>query len=202
MGDLLTELSGLVTSAANTGGLSDAEKEALQTEADSILQAIDYVVNTTTFNDKKILAETTVLEIGDAVHTIPRLNLQALGVGVPAPDAEAGDPDAPAERRPRALDLINGDLEQIQKTVRAASEHVTRLRAQIGALDKYALGPSADIARVELENTLAAESEIVDADFAAETAELVRSQTLAQASHAVIQIAQSQTTSVLSLIRA
>lgn len=61
--------------------------------------------------------------------------------------------------------------------------------------------PAADLDRTELENTLAAESEIVDADFAAETVELVCSRTLGEASSAVIQIAQTQAQRVLGLSR-
>lgn len=200
VGDLLLELNGLVTTAANKGGLSDAEKEGLQTEAESILQAIDHVLNTTTFGGRKVLAETMLLETGDTVHVLPALSLASLGLGrstAPTPPAE-GPPAAPA--RP-AIDLASGNLEAIQKKVRGAVDQVAGVRARVGALAKFALGPAADLARTELENTLAAESKIVDADLAAETAELARSQTLAQASLAVIQIAQNQAQSVLNLIR-
>lgn len=52
---LLTELQGLVTNTANTAGLSDQEKEANQLQIDSILQTIDRISSSTSFQGKKLL---------------------------------------------------------------------------------------------------------------------------------------------------
>ncbi|MFG0274403.1 MAG: flagellin [Phycisphaerales bacterium] len=52
---LLTELEGLITSTANTAGLSDEEKKANQLQIDSILQTIDRIANSTSFQGTRIL---------------------------------------------------------------------------------------------------------------------------------------------------
>ncbi|MGP1346703.1 MAG: flagellin N-terminal helical domain-containing protein [Phycisphaerales bacterium] len=52
---LLTDLQSLVTSTANTAGLSQEEKEANQLQIDSILQTIDRVAGTTSFQGSKLL---------------------------------------------------------------------------------------------------------------------------------------------------
>jgi flagellin len=52
---LLTELQGLVTQTANTEGLSREEKEANQLQIDSILQTIDRVSSSTSFQGLKLL---------------------------------------------------------------------------------------------------------------------------------------------------
>lgn len=52
---LLIQIRGLVTSTANTGGLSDEERKANQLQIDSILESIDRISNTTQFNGKKLL---------------------------------------------------------------------------------------------------------------------------------------------------
>jgi flagellin len=52
---LLTELQGLLTSSANTAGLSASEKEANQLQIDSILQTIDRVAGATNFQGSKLL---------------------------------------------------------------------------------------------------------------------------------------------------
>jgi flagellin len=52
---LLTELQGLVTTTANAAGLSDEEKEANQLQIDSILQTIDRVSSSTSFQGTKLL---------------------------------------------------------------------------------------------------------------------------------------------------
>jgi flagellin len=52
---LLTELQGLITSSANTAGLSREEKEAAQLQVDSILQTIDRIAGATSFEGMKLL---------------------------------------------------------------------------------------------------------------------------------------------------
>lgn len=52
---LLTELQGLITTTANTAGLSKSEKEANQLQIDSILQTIDRVASSTNFQGVKLL---------------------------------------------------------------------------------------------------------------------------------------------------
>ncbi len=52
---LLTELEGLITASANTAGLSAEEKEANQLQIDSILQTIDRVSESTSFQGSKLL---------------------------------------------------------------------------------------------------------------------------------------------------
>lgn len=53
--NLLTDLQGLITSTANTAGLSDDEKVANQLQIDSILQTIDRIADATNFQGKKLL---------------------------------------------------------------------------------------------------------------------------------------------------
>ena len=53
--NLLTELQGLVTSSANSAGLSKEEKEANQLQIDSILQTIDRISSATSFQGQKLL---------------------------------------------------------------------------------------------------------------------------------------------------
>lgn len=52
---LLTELQGLLTTSANTAGLSESEKEANQLQIDSILQTVDRIAGSTNFQGNKLL---------------------------------------------------------------------------------------------------------------------------------------------------
>ncbi len=52
---LLNELQGLVTSTANSAGLSDEEREANQLQIDSILQTVDRIASSTSFQGTKLL---------------------------------------------------------------------------------------------------------------------------------------------------
>ncbi len=52
---LLTELQGLITTSANGAGLAESEKKANQLQIDSILQTIDRVSGSTSFQGTKLL---------------------------------------------------------------------------------------------------------------------------------------------------
>jgi flagellin-like hook-associated protein FlgL len=53
---LLIELEGLVQANANDAGLTQAEKEANQTQVDAILQAVDKIANQASFQGTKLLS--------------------------------------------------------------------------------------------------------------------------------------------------
>ena len=53
--NLLVELQSLVSSTANEAGVSDEEKAANQLQIDSILQTIDRIANSTSFQGEKLL---------------------------------------------------------------------------------------------------------------------------------------------------
>ncbi len=60
---LLTELQSLVTLSANDAGLSQEEKEANQLQVDSILQTIDRLASSTSFQGTKLLSGTLDYEV-------------------------------------------------------------------------------------------------------------------------------------------
>jgi flagellin len=96
--------------------------------------------------------------------------------------------------------VVDGNLSTAQKVVNDAIAEVSTLRGRLGAFSKNTVGSTIRSLGVALENTSAAESAIRDTDFAAETAELTRSQILVSASTNVLGIANSQPQNVLSLL--
>ncbi|MEM7681648.1 MAG: flagellin [Planctomycetota bacterium] len=100
----------------------------------------------------------------------------------------------------RAANVEDGDLTKGQRIVNDAIAQVSSLRGRLGAFQKNTIGATIRSLGVALENTSAAESAIRDTDFAAETAELTRSQILVNASTNVLGIANNQPQSVLSLL--
>ncbi|GJM17888.1 MAG: hypothetical protein DHS20C14_01010 [Phycisphaeraceae bacterium] len=67
---MLTELQGLLTQSANGAGLSDEEKEANQLQVDSILQTIDRLSNSTSFQGKKLLNGTFDYQVTGVASTV------------------------------------------------------------------------------------------------------------------------------------
>ena len=96
--------------------------------------------------------------------------------------------------------VVDGNLGDAQKVVNDAIKQVSSLRGRIGAFQKNVVGSTIRSLNVQFENTAAAESAIRDTDFATETAELTRSQILAQASSNILQLAKSQPQNVLGLL--
>lgn len=96
--------------------------------------------------------------------------------------------------------LVSGDTTGAQKIVSEAIKQVSSLRGRIGAFQKNTVGATIRSLGVSIENTAAAQSSIRDADFAAETANLTRSQILVSASTQVLQLANQAPQSALQLL--
>ena len=82
----------------------------------------------------------------------------------------------------------------------AAIKGVATARAEFGAVINR-LEYTVDNLNTTILNTQAAKSQIVDADYAAETTELARTQIIAQASTAMLSQANQQAQSVLALLK-
>ena len=87
------------------------------------------------------------------------------------------------------------------KIVVEAIDQVTTLRGRLGAFQKTTLDTNIAALNDTLVNLTDARSEIRDADFAVETANLTRSQILVQSGTSVLQIANSNPQNVLALLR-
>lgn len=100
----------------------------------------------------------------------------------------------------RANNIVNGDLTAAQDIVAKSIEQVGSLRGRLGAFQKNTVGGTIRSLGIAVENTAAAESTIRDADFAAETAQLTRSQILVAASTNILALANAAPQSVLQLL--
>ncbi|MFG0286050.1 MAG: flagellin [Phycisphaerales bacterium JB039] len=164
--DLAIELRGLTVQAASTGGLSEAERDAILERAGSIVESVDFIANTSTFGGEQILRGTSSASLGLAEA------LEAL---------RAGDFEAAGEA---AEDAVDG---------------VATQRAGIGARIQQ-LESMMRVHQAEMEAVAGELSRIEDADFARETAELVRGQILQQAAIETTRIASENARSVLTLL--
>ncbi len=81
-----------------------------------------------------------------------------------------------------------------------AINRVTSLRGRLGALQKNVIETNISTLGVALENITEARSQIVDTDFAQETANLTRSQILSQSGLSTLAIANQNPSQVLSLL--
>ena len=102
--DLLIELRGHIVSAANTGAMSDTERNAIQDRVNSIVDAIDFVSNTYTFNGQKVFNGAMASTLG-ATLTVERVAPHGTEVtlrmaATPPANAPGLPPPAPPAERP------------------------------------------------------------------------------------------------------
>lgn len=96
--------------------------------------------------------------------------------------------------------VATGDVGLGQRIVDDAIRQVSKIRGRLGSFQVNTVGATIRSLGVALENTAAAESQIRDTDFAAETAALTRSQILVSAATNILGIANAQPQNVLALL--
>ena len=96
--------------------------------------------------------------------------------------------------------LVNGQSETASQIVDTAISQVAILAGRLGAFQQNTLETNTNSLNVALENVTSSESDITDADFAAETSNLTRAQILTQAGTSVLATANSTPQNVLSLL--
>jgi flagellin len=197
--DLLLELDGLVVSAANTGAMTDEDREALQVQADSILEGLDFIYTTSRFRGESLFS---------GLYTTGAGRVQV--DGEQDPEASIDDDDPPPDpvyaylaslKSGGVLNLIDGDHEAAQESVQGALKAINLQRATIGDEILHSIHSDRQIRLVELENITQAQSNIEDADIAREVSELVRGQILQQASIYSILIAGQSPHAALQLLQ-
>ncbi|MCL4212027.1 MAG: flagellin [Phycisphaeraceae bacterium] len=97
--------------------------------------------------------------------------------------------------------LVAGSFENASKILDSAISEVAVTRGRLGAIERNTIDTTIRSLQVGLENITSSESKIRDADFAAETANLTRSQILVQAGTSILATANTTSQNVLALLQ-
>jgi flagellin len=97
--------------------------------------------------------------------------------------------------------VVSGNSEKASAIINAAIQQVAQLQGRLGAFEKNTLQTNSASLQIALENVTASESDIEDADFAAETSNLTRNQILVQAGTSVLSTANNTPQTVLTLLQ-
>ncbi|MGE4417808.1 MAG: flagellin, partial [Marinobacterium sp.] len=180
------------------GGLSDGDKDKLNTEFAQLKEEIGRIIGNTDFNGKKVLQGSLsaggTFQVGystaaDNQITISVANLSNVS-GLNTIMA-AGTAISAGQSASNIHSVINNIDIAIQK--------IDTARSDLGAIQNR-FSATIDNLSNAIENQSAARSRIVDADFAVETANLSRSQILQQAGTSMLAQANQAPQSVLSLL--
>ncbi len=196
--DLLTRAVTLAEESA-TGTVDDTKRTAIQAEFQSISDEIDRIGTDTKYNGVSIFAgSSTDVFVGDTTSTstisftVQSLSADAItdGDGANSVDVSGGTIDlSSASGASSALSDLND-----------AISNVAHQRAVLGA-SQNRLTSAAIVIQAQSQNLTAAESQIRDADMAAEIGNMSRLQILQQTGLAALSTANSSAQNVLALFR-
>lgn len=183
---------------------SNADKDSLDKEFGELAKEIQRVLSGTTFNGKPILAGsagTQTFQIGANTTTNDTIDITTTDLTIdPVITTLAGTDNTGAGRGvidntadTAAIGVVIGNID-------AALDTINAQRATLGASQNRFDAVISNL-QVAVENQSAARSRIMDADFAAETAALSRSQILQQAGTAMVAQANQMPQQVLSLLK-
>jgi flagellin len=172
IGELTGRLESLAVRASDST-LSDAERQALELEADSIADAIRHTTQSASFAGERLFDD-------DFIHTLGVVD----GQTEPSTHSLADVGDA-------ANLLDNPDL--VARIARAAAGDVSQLRADIGARIGNEITHRLDLVNEQMASLSLARSLILDTDYAQETAELARTGVLTAASLSLLGLRRDDT---------
>ncbi|MFK3906531.1 flagellin domain-containing protein [Pseudomonas monteilii] len=182
---------------ANNSSNSEKDRTALNTEFASMSDELTRIANSTQLNGKNLLnsAVTMSFQVGSNTGTenqisitLANLTASALGVNSGA-IAISGADSAISANFSAAVNAIDSALQTINST-----------RADLGAAQNRLTSTINNLQNIN-ENAEAARGRVQDTDFAAETAQLTKQQTLQQASTSVLAQANQLPSAVLKLLQ-
>jgi len=188
---ILVRLRELAVQASN-GSVSNADKETLDEEFQSLVNEINRIGRSTEFNGVKLLdgSSTSVsFQVGFGTTT----GIDTLSVSL--------SPSLSTSLSLQSLDIGSGGATTTAITnIDSAINTISSLRGSLGAIQNR-LGSTINNLAIQVENLSAAESRIRDVDVAYETAQLTRNSILQQASISVLAQANAQPQSALALLQ-
>ena len=187
----LQRIREIAVQAAN-GTISNSQRDNLSAETGQLATEITRIIQNTSFNGNQLLSggSALVFQIGAASGNTDQLTVTAVQLSAVADAISAGSGMTSTQALASAtVGAMDTELNRVT-TARATFGAVTnRFEAVIANLQVYA------------ESLTAARGRIIDADFAAETAALTRSQILQQASTSVLAQANALPQNALTLLR-
>jgi flagellin len=203
VGDSLQRMRELALQSRNATN-STSDKDSLDKEFGELAKEIQRVLGGTTFNGKNILgadAGSQTFQIGANVTSNDTIDITTQNLtGLSAVTTVAGTDAAGLGRATIDSTASTSALSTVITDIDAAINLVNAERATLGASQSRFEAVISNL-QISAENQSAARSRIMDADFAAETANLSRAQILQQAGNAMVAQANQLPQQVLSLLQ-
>lgn len=203
--NLLNRAATLLTEAAT--GTNSESLGKISSELQEIYKEIDRVGVATTFNGTDVFSgSATSIFIGDTTNATVSsaasvsFTVQSLSVTSGTALNISGDGDVSGAGNDLTVSLDAANVETQLEEVSAAIDTVAGWRGSLGA-SMNRLENSVSVMQSQIQNLTAAESQIRDADMAAEVANMTKFQILSQVGLASMAQANATSQGVLSLLR-
>jgi flagellin len=200
--DALQRMRELAVQSRNATN-SDQDKDSLDKEFGELAKEIQRVLGGTTFNGKNILgsaAGTQTFQVGANTTSNDTIDVVTVNMTTDASiTSVAGTDNTGAGRAVIGSTATSAQIATVIGEIDAALNTVSSQRATLGASQSRFDAVISNL-QIGVENESAARSRIMDADFAAETANLSRSQILQQAGNAMVAQANQLPQLVLKLL--
>jgi len=171
-----------------SGQYDDGNRSALNAEFQQLAQEIGRVVSATSFNGKQLIDGT--FSTGITFQVGPKNTGESqINVSIQDMKIASGNDVLSVSNALAAMTMLDDQINKLSNN-----------RADLGAIQNRFEGVLAQLSAAR-ENTEAARSRIMDADYGAETANLARAQILQQAGVAMLAQANALPQNVLSLLR-
>ncbi len=191
--DMLQRMNELAVKSAN--GTNQTEDQSyIQSEVDALINEIDRVATTTTFNERNLLDGSW--SGGIALHVgAEGANTNTISVSINKMDASGISINTLKSSGVGSQTAAQNSI----STIKAAITTISKQRSDLGAIQNRLEHTINNLDNV-VENTTAAESQIRDTDMATEMVKYSNNQILAQAGQAMLAQANQANQGVLSLL--
>ncbi len=201
--DALQRMRELSVQSANATN-SNSDKDSLDKEFGELAKEIQRILNATTFNGKHVLGlEAGAMQFQVGANTTANDTIDVTTVDMttdPGITVVAGTDNTGSGRAVIDASASLATIHTVMDNIDAALNNVNAQRATLGASQSRFDSVISNL-QVSVENQTAARSRIMDADFAAETANLSRTQILQQAGTAMVAQANQMPQQVLKLLQ-
>ncbi|WP_119292811.1 flagellin [Azohydromonas sediminis] len=203
IGDSLQRMRELALQARNATN-TERDQDSLQNEFKELQDEIKRVLNGTTFNGEAIFTKTGSLEFqvgaGTTNNDRVSINLGTTSISADPTLAAVTTSTAVIGNLTTTTAVAGTAIDAVVNAIDLALDTINSSRSVWGATQNRFEAVISSL-QVNVENQSAARSRIMDADFAAETANLSRAQILQQAGTAMVAQANQLPQQVLSLLQ-
>ncbi len=201
--DALQRMRELAVQSANATN-SSSDKDSLDKEFGELAKEIQRILNATSFNGKHVLgseAGAMQFQVGANTSANDTIDITTMDMTTdPGITVVAGTDNTGNGRAMIDASAPLATIHAVMDNIDAALNNVNAQRATLGASQSRFDSVISNL-QVSVENQTAARSRIMDADFAAETANLSRTQILQQAGTAMVAQANQMPQQVLKLLQ-